>query len=279
MCVVLHLMFNQLDYYVRLKSLIIVMTMVTTKAIAKVAAVATGLAMATSMLSLAPVAHAATLTDAQVQSILSLLSSFGASSDTIANVQAALTGQPTTGGTTGGTTTSACTFTADLTICSTGAAVTCLQNALIAGGYSIPAGATGYFGSQTRSAVSAWQTAAGVTPTAGYFGAKSRAAFNLGGTASTGGTTTGGTTGGTTGETTPAPVTAGTGNGLKVMLAADSPSGVALVQGQAIAELVKFTFANPTGADIKVTNLGLKRTGASSDSILTNIYLFSGAVL
>ena len=256
------------------------MQTVTTKATAKVAAVVTGLAMAMSMLSLAPIAHAATLTDAQVQSILSLLSSFGATSDTIASVNAALTGTaaPASSGTTGGTVSSACSFSADLTIGSKGTAVTCLQNALIAGGYSIPAGATGYFGSQTRSAVSAWQTAAGVTPTAGYFGAKSRAAFNLGGTASTGGTTTGGTTGGTTGETTPAPVTAGTGNGLKVMLAADSPSGVALVQGQAIAELVKFTFANPTGADIKVTNLGLKRTGASSDSILTNIYLFSGAV-
>src|SRR3989338_6343636 len=96
MCVVLHLMFNQLDYYVRLKTLIIVMTTVTTKAIAKVAAVATGLAMATWMLSLAPIAHAASLTSSQVQSILSLLSSFGAGADTIANVNSALTGAPMT---------------------------------------------------------------------------------------------------------------------------------------------------------------------------------------
>ena len=36
------------------------MKMVTTKAAAKVAAMATGLAMATSMLSFAPIAHAAT---------------------------------------------------------------------------------------------------------------------------------------------------------------------------------------------------------------------------
>ena len=244
------------------------MQTVTTKAAAKVAAVATGLAMATSMLSLAPIAHAATLTDAQVQSILSLLSSFGATSDTIANVQAALTGQPTTSGTTSGTMSSSCSFSADLTIGSKGTAVTCLQNALIAGGYSIAAGATGYFGAQTRSAVSAWQTAAGVSPTAGYFGAKSRAAFNLGGA----------TTGGTTGSTTPAPVTAGTGNGLKVMLAADSPNGVALVQAQAAAELARFTFANPTGAEIKVTNLAFNRIGVSNDSTMTNVYLYNGAV-
>ena len=112
------------------------------KATAKVAAVATGLALATSMLSLAPIAHAAS-----------------------------------------------CSFTTDLTIGSTGAAVTCLQSALIAGGYSIPAGATGYFGTQTRAAVAAWQTAAGVAPAVGYFGPISRAAFNLDG-GSSGGTST-----------------------------------------------------------------------------------------
>ena len=238
------------------------MQMLTTKAVAKVAAVATGLAMATSMLSLAPIAHAAALTSAQVQSILSLLSSFGADSTTIANVQASLTGgTPSTTTTT--TTTSACSFTKDLTLKSSGADVTCLQNALIAAGYSIPAGATGYFGAQTQTAVIAWQKAAGVSPTAGYFGAKSRAAFNL----------AGGTTGGTTGG-----VSAGTGNGLKVSLATDSPNNIALVQGQAIGELVKFTFANPTSADVKVTNLGLKRMGSSGDSTLTNVYLFNGAV-
>lgn len=117
---------------------------------AKVAVVATGLAMATSMLSLAPVVHAAT-----------------------------------------------CSFTTDLTVGSTGAAVTCLQQALIAGGYSIPAitsgvAAAGYFGSQTKAAVAAWQAASGVAPAAGYFGPISRASWNLSG-GTTGGTTGGGT--------------------------------------------------------------------------------------
>jgi hypothetical protein len=104
---------------------------------AKVAVVATGLAMATSMLSLAPIAHAAT-------------------------------------------------FSVNLTIGSTGADVTALQQALIAGGYSIPAGATGYFGTQTRAAVAAWQSAKNIAPAVGYFGPISRAAFDLGG--ATGGT-------------------------------------------------------------------------------------------
>jgi|GEM_PF-6279649 hypothetical protein len=107
------------------------MNSITTKAMAKVAAVAAGLAMATSMLSLAPIAHAAC--------------SVG---------------------------------TVDLTVGSTGSAVTCLQQNLIAAGYSIPAGATGYFGAQTKAAVSSWQAAAGVSPAAGYFGPISRAAWS-----------------------------------------------------------------------------------------------------
>ncbi len=239
------------------------MTKVTTKAIAKVAAVATGLAMATSMLSLAPMAHAASLSSAQVQSILSLLSSFGADSATIANVQAALTGQPSTGGSTSGSTTTAgCSFTKDLTMGSSGSEVTCLQKALIAGGFSIPAGATGYFGGQTKTAVIAWQKSAGVSPAAGYFGSISRAHWNLGGTASTGGTTGG------TG-------TVVTGNGLKVALSATSPNGSVLVQGQAIGDLGDYVFSNPTSAPVNVTGLTFNRTGVSNDSTLTNIYLYN----
>ena len=117
--------------------------MTTSKAMAKVAAVAAGLAMATSMLSLAPIAHAASYT-----------------------------------------------FTRSLTVGSTGADVTALQQALIAAGYSIPAGATGYFGAQTQSAVAKWQVAANVSPAAGYFGPISQAAWS----SWAGGMTTGGST-------------------------------------------------------------------------------------
>ena len=252
-----------LAYYVRLKLLTIVMKTVTTMR-AKVAAVATGLAMATSMLSLAPMAHAAALSDSQVSSILSLLSSFGADASTISNVRASLTGgtpsSTTSGSTT--TTTSSYTFTRDLTVGSTGADVTALQNALIAKGFNIAAGATGYFGAQTVAAVKAWQASAGVSPVAGYFGAKSRAAF-------------GGTSSSSTTTTTTTTTTAGTGTGLKVMLSATSPSGTVLVQGQAIGVLGEYTFSNPTSAPINVTALSFKRVGVSNDSTLTNVYLYN----
>ena len=160
------------------------MTTVSTKAIGKVAAVATGLAMTVSLFALAPQARAAALTDSQVQSILTLLSSFGADASTISNVQASLMGgTPTSGSSMGGSMSGSgsvsCSVTTDLTIGSKGAEVTCLQSALISMGYSIPAGATGYFGSQTQAAVAAWQTAKGVMPAAGYFGPKSRAAWSM----------------------------------------------------------------------------------------------------
>lgn len=258
---VVHSVQNQLDYYVLLKFLTIVMQTITTKAMAKVAAVATGLAMATSMFAFAPVAYAA-LTDSQVQQILGLLSAFNVDAATIANVRASLTGgTPSTPSTGGGS----CSFTKDLTMESSGADVTCLQKALIAAGYSIPAGSTGYFGGQTKSAVMAWQTAKGVAPAAGYFGSKSRAAFNLG-------TPTTPTT-----PTTPStPGTPITGTGLKVMLSTDSPNNIALVQNQSAGEVAKYTFSNPTGADIKVTSLSFKRIGVSTDSALSNVYLFDG---
>ena len=85
----------------------------------------------------------------------------------IAALQAQLSGSATAG----------CAFARDLTIGVTGTDVTCLQSYLIAHGFSIPAGATGYFGTQTRAAVSSWQAANGVSPTAGYFGAISRARY------------------------------------------------------------------------------------------------------
>ena len=71
------------------------------------------------------------------------------------------------------------TFTRSLTIGSKGADVTALQGGLIAGGHTIAAGATGYFGGQTAAAVKAWQAANGVTPVAGYFGPKSQAKYAM----------------------------------------------------------------------------------------------------
>src|SRR3989338_8131770 len=92
-------------------------------------------------------------------------------------VQALVTGGSTTTTT---TTTSSYAFNTDLTLGSKGADVTALQQILVSKGYlTMPAGvAMGYFGTLTQSAVSKYQAAAGISPTAGYFGPKTRLAFN-----------------------------------------------------------------------------------------------------
>jgi peptidoglycan hydrolase-like protein with peptidoglycan-binding domain len=81
-------------------------------------------------------------------------------------------------------------FQNDLTMGSTGNDVVELQKFLLASGFSIPAltsggAAYGYFGSQTRAAVAAYQSAHGITPPVGYFGPKTRAVVNLGSTPTT----------------------------------------------------------------------------------------------
>lgn len=67
---------------------------------------------------------------------------------------------------------------APLTMGSEGANVKALQERLIAGGYAIPAGATGYFGGQTQSALAAWQGAKGISPAVGYYGPLTMAAMD-----------------------------------------------------------------------------------------------------
>jgi peptidoglycan hydrolase-like protein with peptidoglycan-binding domain len=68
-------------------------------------------------------------------------------------------------------------FTQNLSVGARGAEVTALQQFLIDGGYSIPAGATGYFGAQTRAAVIAFQKARGVAQV-GNVGPLTRAELN-----------------------------------------------------------------------------------------------------
>lgn len=65
----------------------------------------------------------------------------------------------------------------DLSVGMRGPEVQGMQGMLISFGFAIPAGATGYFGEQTRSALAAYQQSMGITPAVGYFGPKTRAAF------------------------------------------------------------------------------------------------------
>jgi len=62
----------------------------------------------------------------------------------------------------------------DLEILTTGDDVKKLQEILIKQGFSIPAGPTGIFGSQTKLALSAYQSTNAIAPASGYFGAKTR---------------------------------------------------------------------------------------------------------
>jgi hypothetical protein len=70
-------------------------------------------------------------------------------------------------------------FSRDLTLGSTGPDVTALQQMLVAKGFLImPEGVSfGYFGDLTRQALSKWQYANGIFPSAGYWGPLSRAKY------------------------------------------------------------------------------------------------------
>jgi peptidoglycan hydrolase-like protein with peptidoglycan-binding domain len=162
------------------------MTIAKTNVVAKAAAVVAGLGLVFA--SVAPAASAQSTADLQAQ-IAALLAQ-------IQSLQAQL----------GTSSSAAVMFNKDLTIGSTGSDVTALQNWLIAKGYSIPAGATGYFGAQTQAAVAAYQAANGITPAAGYFGPITRAKVNA-----TAGTSTGtGSTG--TGSTGTGSLSGGEGS-------------------------------------------------------------------
>ena len=84
-------------------------------------------------------------------------------------------------------------FNTNLTVGSTGADVVALQTAVMSAGFDIPAitsgvAAKGYFGSQTKTAVMAYQSSKAI-PNTGFVGPLTRAALN-GTPSSTGGSTT-----------------------------------------------------------------------------------------
>ena len=181
------------------------------------------------------------------------------------------------------------TFTRNLTTGSTGSDVKCLQAILnmSAGtqvaitGAGSPGSETSYFGGLTLVAVKKYQTANGILP-ANQVGPLTRAKLNA---VLAGGTTTpvNGCPAGAVYNTitgalcTGNPVITPTGSGLTVQLAYDNPASGTLVDGQALASMVKVTFVNGDNADVKVTGLKLKRIGISADASIVNTYLFDGA--
>lgn len=231
----------------------------------------------------APLSASAALTEAQIQSILSLLNSFGADAATVANVDASLRGNaPVGNGSGSGSSASVCpyTWTRSLTVGDTGADVMALQKflnsdsatSIAASGVGSAGNESQYFGSLTAAAVAKFQNKyasevlapVGLSSGTGFFGSSTRAKANA---LCVSGNNNGGNNGGSV------PVT---GAGLSVALAADSPNNVALVQGQGIGELAKFTFTNNNSASMNVNGLTFNRIGVSTDSTLGDVYLFRG---
>ncbi len=132
-----------------------------------------------------------------------------------------------------------------------GAAVMELQSALISKGYSIPAGATGYFGAQTKAAVIAFQTAyasevlapAGLSVATGYWGMYSAAKMNaLLASVSPAPTPT----------PTPTPSTGAEGS-ITVTLESSPGNNVEILYNQTKAvEAIKF---KSTGSDMKINRI------------------------
>jgi len=59
---------------------------------------------------------------------------------------------------------------------------------------------------------------------------------------------------------------------------AGSPSASTLIAGQGVADLAHVTLANNSASEVKLTKIILARTGVSSDTTLSNLYLFDGFV-
>ncbi len=226
-----------------------------------------GLLVVTGFMAMAPGASAA-LTQVQINSILTLLDSFGVDAATKASVEGALNGTPvvstgTTTGTTCTTTSTSYVHTTTLRRGSRGAKVTELQMTLNSLGYNVGT-ADGIFGGMTVNGVMAFQSANSLTAD-GIVGPNTGNKI-AGATASSTCTTTT-----ETGTSTGTPVT--TGN-VSVSLAASTPASTAIVAGSGIADLAHFTFSNGTGSEVKVTNLVFNRTGVSVDTTISKAYIF-----
>ena len=202
------------------------------------------------------------LTEAQIQSILSLLSSFGAEQAVIDNVNSSLRGQATSG--TGSTGSTACSFSTSLTLESQGADVTCLQDYLTGTGhFTFSGGSTGYFGPVTQTAVAAWQAANGVAPAVGYFGPISMAKYTaIAGTTSGGDTSDGGTT-----TTPPA-----TGTGLMVA-AATQPAASLAPDSAARVPFTNFTVTAGSDGAVTLDSVVVKRTGLAANASFAGVVL------
>ena len=200
-------------------------------------------------------ARAQTVADLQVQ-ISALLAQITA-------LQSQLSGLDGGGG--GGVSVS-CSFSRDLTLEVSGDDVRCLQQYLNGAGHQLAASGVGsagnetnFFGPLTKAAVSSWQAANSVSPTAGYFGPLSMAKYNSLAAA------------GSPGTVTP-PVVGVPADGLLLRLSAGNPAAGVVPQGAAGVLYVEFEVAgNGT-----LSSLTFERTGLGQTNDFGSAYIYEG---
>src|SRR3989344_1956861 len=226
--------------------------------------VSTALFLSGASLAVPLVANAA-LTESQIQSILSLLQSFGADTATVNNVNASLRGLPTVPSTPPSSTGN-CGFTRSLTTGSTGADVKCLQQYLngtafkvAASGAGSPGAETMYFGPATKGAVAKWQAANGVAPAVGYFGPISQAKYN---SLVAGGPTPPG----------PGPVPPSVGTGLQVS-SGTQPTNYIAPESAARVPFTVVKLTAGTDGDVTVNGITVERTGPAADTSFDGVVL------
>lgn len=154
-------------------------------------------------------------------------------------------------------------YTRDLTVGSKGDDVSALQQMLIGGGYLKISAPTGYFGSLTKAALAAWQSASSISPAAGYFGPKSRAyvaslAVSTPSTPSVPG------------------VVVPSGTDLYVALASDSPAAVVLGSGTSFNPVLKFNLTAGS-KDVKVTSLRIAKSGFVANTNISGVDVVDSA--
>lgn len=235
--------------------------------------------------SLAPTSAHAALTEAQIQSILSLLQSFGADASVIANVNASLRGTtPSPSPAPGGSSACPYTWTRNLQQGASGDDVKKLQQFLnsssdttvAASGAGSVGNESTFFGPATRAAVIKFQNKyaaevlapVGLSAGTGYFGASSRAKANsLCSSAPT-----------PTPTPTPGTPPPATGSALIVGSAAQPTNSIAPLNAARIP-FTRFTVTAGSDGDVVMNGVVVERTGLAADSDFTGVLLLdeSGA--